>query len=158
MCELCGCRQYIAQGKEAVLRRAVEIVNELQITAENLASYENTELISSLIAPFGSRTDDVYQTAAWISDLHAVPGLVNRNTRYEEYVRAFRDIFARLPAIGNPRDVATAYHQLEQLNKELDDESLASLGPATRDVLVALRRVHDDPEGRETRLKERYGL
>ncbi len=158
MCELCGCRQYVAQGNEAVLRRAVDIVNELQITAENLASYENTELISSLIAPFGSRIDDVYQTAAWISDLHAVPGLVNRNTRYEEYVRAFRDIFARLPASGNPRDVATAYHQLEQLNKEIDDASLASLGPATRDVLVALRRVHDDPEGRETRLKERYGL
>ncbi len=158
MCQLCGCRQYIAQGKEAVLHRAAEIVNELQITAENLAGYEDTELISSLIAPFGSRTDDIYQTAAWISDLHAVPGLVNRNVRYGEYVRAFRDIFERLPVSGNPKDTATTYHQLEQLNKELDDASLASLAPSTKEALEALRKVHDDPEGRETRLKERYGL
>ncbi len=158
MCQLCGCRQYIAQGREAVLRRAVDIVSELQITPENLAGYEDTELISSLIAPFGSRTDDVYQTAAWVSDLHAVPGLVNRNARYQEYVRAFRDIFARLPVSGDPKHIATTYHQLEQLNKELDDASLASLGPSTRHALEALRRVHDDPKGRETRLKERYGL
>jgi hypothetical protein len=136
----------------------VEIVNELQITAENLASYEDTELICSLIAPFGSRTDDIYQTAAWVSDLHALPGLVNRNTRYQEYVQAFRDIFGHLPVSGNPKDIATTYHQLEQLNKELDDVSLASVSPSTREVLDTLRRVHDDPEGRETRLKERYGL
>ena len=158
MCELCGCRAYIGQGRDAVLRRAVEIVDELNITAENIADYEDTELISSLIAPFGSRRDDIIEAAEWISDLHAVPGLVNRNTRYDDHIRAFRDIFRRLPVKGEPKDIATKYHQLEQLNKELDDADLQSVESNTREALQALRNVHDDPEGREARLKKRYGL
>jgi hypothetical protein len=158
MCKLCGCADYIGLGNEAVLRRAVEIVRELGITAQNLADYEDTELICSLIAPFGSRADEIYQTAAWVSDLHAIPGLVNRNVRYPEYLRAFRDIFERLPVHGNPRHIATTYHQLEQLNKELDDAALGSLDPDVREALRALRNVHDQPEAREAHLRERHGL
>ena len=106
------------------MRRAAEIVRELQITSGNVTHYEDTELISSLIAPFGSRTDEVYQTAAWVSDLHAAPGVINRNEQYQDYVRAFRDVFARLSVHDDPKHIATIYHQLEQLNKELDDASL----------------------------------
>ena len=69
MCQLCGCSQYLEQGKETVLRRAVEIVEELELTAQNADDYEATEVISNLIAPFGSKEDDAYQTAAWISNL-----------------------------------------------------------------------------------------
>ena len=158
MCQLCGCTNYIQQGKDAVLRRAVEIVRELGLTAQNVADYEDTELVSSLIAPFGTKNDEVYETAAWVSDLHAVPGLINRITRYQEYVRASSDVFAGLPKHGDPRQIATTYHQLEQLNKELDDANLASVNANTREALQALRRVHDNPEDREARLKKRYSL
>ncbi len=158
MCEMCGCTHYIRQGKDVALGRAVEIVKELKLTASNLPDYENTELMSSIISPFGSRTDDVYQAAEWISDLHAFPGLINRNTRYEDYAKAFRDVFARLPAKGDPKEIATTYHQLEQLNKEFDDAALASVDTATRDTLRALRHVHDNAEERENQLRKRYGL
>ena len=158
MCQLCGCTNYVQQGKDAVLRRAVEIVRELGLTAQNVADYEDTELVSSLIAPFGTKNDEVYETAAWVSDLHAMPGLINRITQYQEYVRAFRDVFAGLPKHGDPRQIATIYHQLEQLNKELDDANLASVDANTREALQALRRVHDNPEDREAQLKKRYSL
>jgi len=158
MCELCGCTHYILQGKDVALGRAVEIVQELKLTVRNLPDYENTELISSIISPFGSRTDEVYKAAEWISDLHAFPGLINRNTRYEDYAKAFRDVFARLPAKSDPKEIATNYHQLEQLNKEFDDAALASVDATTRDTLRALRRVHDNAEEREDALRKRYGL
>ena len=128
------------------------------MTARNSADYENTELISSIIAPFGSRSDDVFKAAEWISDLHASPGLVNVNTHYGDYVSAFRDIFELLPVHGDPKQIVTAYHQLEQLNKELDDADLAAVDPAVRNALQSLRRVHDDPERRENELRQRYGL
>jgi hypothetical protein len=158
MCELCGCSHYILQGKDAVLGRASEIVKELKLIVRNLPDYENTELMSSIISPFGSRTDEVYKAAEWISDLHAFPGLVNINTRYEDYAEAFKDVFARLPAKGDPKEIATTYHQLEQLNKELEDADLDSLDVATQNTLRALRRVHDNPEEREDELRKRYGL
>jgi hypothetical protein len=44
--------------------------------------------LSSIIAPLGSRSDDVFKAAPWISDLHAFPGLVNVNTHYRQYVGA----------------------------------------------------------------------
>ena len=158
MCELCGCTHYILQGKDVALGRAVEIVQELKLTVRNLPDYENTELISSIISPFGSRSDEVYKAAEWISDLHAFPGLINRNTRYEDYAKAFKDTFARLPVQGDARHIATTYHQLEQLNKELDDADLASVDSGVRSALQALRSVHDDAEGRENHLRQRYGL
>ncbi len=158
MCELCGCSHYIKQGKEAVLLRAVEIVKELKLTVRNLNDYENTELISTIICPFGSRTDEIFRAAAWISDLHAFPGLINPNAHYGDYAAAFEDVFARLPAKGDPKQLATTYHQLEQLNKELKDADLAGVDTAMKATLQALRRVHDDPTGREAELKKRYGL
>ncbi len=158
MCELCGCTHYIDQGKEAVLSRAVEIVRELKLTPQNLNDYENTELVSTIICPFGSRTDEVYRAAAWISDLHGFPGLINPNARYGDYAKAFEDVFARLPAEGDPKQVATTYHQLEQLNKELKDTDLSSVDVATKSTLQALRRVHEDAPGREAELRKRYGL
>ena len=158
MCQLCGCTEFIKQGKKAVLDRAMEIVEELGLTAQNVADYEDTELISSIIAPFGVVDDDAYQAAAWISHLHIGMGQVGRDEKYPSHVQAFRDIFARLPVQGDPKHIGTVYHQLEQLNKELDDASLAMLDPQPRQALQALRRVHDDPAGRASRLKQRYTL
>ena len=157
MCELCGCSQYITQGKEAVLRRTAEIVEELALTARNVDDYEDTETISGIIAPFDTREDDdVYQAAVWISGLHmAVP-------RWKEpsdaLARAFRDIFSRLPVQGEPKHIITIYHQLEQFVRELDDSDLVSLDPKTREAMQAMIHVHDDLEARVAGLKQRYGL
>ncbi len=156
MCELCGCNQYITQGKEAVLRRTTEIVKELALTAKNVDDYENTEIISGIIAPVDTRDDDVYQAAAWISGLHmAVP-------RWKEpsnaLARAFRDIFSRLPVQGESKHIVTIYHQLEQFVRELDDSDLASLDPKTREAMQAMVHVHDDLEAKVAGMKQRYGL
>ncbi len=156
MCELCGCSQYITQGKEAVLRRTTEIVKELALTAKNVNDYEDTEIISGIIAPFDTRDDDVYQAAVWISSLHmAVPSWKEHS---QVLARAFRDIFSRLPVQEEPKHVVTIYHQLEQFIRELDDSDLASLNPETREAMQAMLHVHDDLEARVAGLKQRYGL
>lgn len=155
MCQLCRCGHYIEQGKGAVLKRAVEIVKELGITARNADDYEDTEIISRLIVPFGSRGDDVYQTAAWVSNLHTER---SQDARYQAHIRAFRDIFSRLPARGEPKDIATTYHQLEQLGHELDETDLASLDTETRETLQAVNNIHVELKVKEERLKQRYDL
>ena len=158
MCQLCGCREFLKQGKDVVRKRAGEIVAELSLNASNVADYEDTELISSLIVPFGPREDDVARTAAWIASLHTEAGQGALDEQYQSYQNAFRAIFAALPAKGEPKPIITVYHQLEQLNKVLDDAALAPLDNETKQALLALRRVHDDRDGRVARLKARYKL
>ncbi len=156
MCELCGCSQYLAQGKEAVLKRTTEVVKELALTAGNANDYEDTEIIASIVAPLDTGDEDVYQAVVWISSLHmAVPSWKEQS---EAVVRAFRDIFSRLPVQGEPRHVVTIYHQLEQFIRELDDSDLASLDPETREAMQAMRHVHDDLEAKVAGMKQRYGL
>ncbi len=158
MCQLCGCGQYIEQGKEAVLKRSVEIIKELGITARNAVDYEDTEVISRLIAPFGSSEDDVYRTAVWVSNLHMGMSRGDRSDHYQAHIRAFQDIFSRLPARGEPKHIATTYHQLEQLGHELDETDLASLDSETREALQAVNNIHGNLAGAIARLKQRYGL
>lgn len=78
--------------------------------------------------------------------------------RYKAHVRAFRDIFSRLPAQGDPKHIVTIYHQLEQMVHELDENDLASLDPQTRDALREVKHVHANLAAKAARLKERYGL
>lgn len=157
MCQLCECTEYTKQGKGAVLRRVVEIVNDLGLTPENVDDYECTETISGVIAPFGGRQDEVYQIASWVSGLHEDNPQVRRGERYQKHVEAFRDIFARLPLQGDPKHIATTYHQLEQLARHLDKADMASLEPEFRKAIEAVNHVHED-RTRQSRLKERYGL
>ncbi len=156
MCELCGCSQYIEQGKEAVLKRTTEVVKELALTAKNAADYEDTEIISGIIAPFDARDEDVYQAAIWISSLHM--GLPRWKEPAQALALAFRDIFSRLPVQGDPKHIATIYHQLEQFGKVLGDTDLASLNLDTRKAMQAMIHVHDNLETREAGLKQRYSL
>ncbi|MBI4303281.1 MAG: hypothetical protein HY665_02950 [Chloroflexi bacterium] len=158
MCELCGCTQYIAQGKEAVLKRAVEIVDELGLTAGNVDDYEDIEIISRFIAPFGTVEDKVYETAAWVSGLHLSIPRLKRQELYQAHVRAFKDIFSRLPAEGDPKHIGTTYHQLEQLSREVSDSDLATIDPEIARALKAVNQVHDNLEAKDARLKKRYGL
>lgn len=158
MCQLCGCTEYIKQGNEAVLRRAVEIVSELSLTPDNVDDYEEIEIISRFIAPFGSVEDDVYQTAAWMGRLHLSQSGLGRSERYQAHVRAFRDIFSRLPAKGEAKHIATIYHQLEQLGRKLDDGDLTPVDPGIGKAIQAVNRVHDGLEAKEVKLRQRYGL
>ncbi len=141
-----------------MLERAAEIVNELQLTAKNTDDYEDTETISGIIAPFGAPEDDIYRTAAWVGSLHMSQHRLDRAERYQAHVKAFRDIFSRLPVQGEPKHIVTIYHQLEQLGRELSDEGLASLDPETKEAVQAVNHVHDDMAARLARLKQRYGL
>lgn len=159
MCELCGCTRYIREGKEAVLRRATEIISELGLTPENADDYENTEIISRLISPFGSLEDEVYKAAVWVADLHMGVRKPNRfEERYKAHVRAFQDIFSRLPVKGEPRYIVTTYHQLEQLGWAVNSEDLASVDPRIRETLLAVNQVHEGVEIKEARLRQRYNL
>ncbi len=157
MCQRCGCQQFIKEGKEAILKRAVDIVKELRLSPANVDDYEITETMSGIIAPFGLKEDEVYQAASWVSSLHDDNPRVRRGEQYQNHVRAFRDIFARLPVQGDPKHIATTYHQLEQLARELDDVAKASLDPEIREAIEAVNHVHDD-RTRAARVRERYSL
>lgn len=157
MCQRCGCQQFINAGQKAIIKRAGEIVTELQLTPANVDDYECTETISGLIAPFGIKDDEVYQVASWISSLHQDNPRVKREEQYQNHRRAFKAIFARLPVQGDPKHIATTYHQLEQLARELDEKALASLEPEIREAVEAVNRVHDDST-RAARLRESFNL
>lgn len=135
----------------------MEIVSELGITTENVDDYECTETISGMSAPFGLREDEVYQTASWVSGLHRDNPQVRREEQYQKHVEAFQDIFAHLPVQGDPKHIATTYHQLEQLARQLDEAALASVESEIRQAIEAVNRVHED-RTRQSRLKDRYGL
>ena len=158
MCRLCECTTYIAKGKDAVLKRATEIIHTVRLTTQNVNDFEATEVISGIIAPFGSREDDVFRTAAWVSRLHDDGLQGGREQRYRASVRAFEDIFKRLPVQGDPKVLATTFHQLEQLCREIEHDALASSEPDLRDAILAVNHVHDDMETKVAQLKERYGL
>lgn len=158
MCQLCGCQEFIKKGKGAVLQRVEEIMKELSVTTANVNDYEDTETISGIIAPLCSKEEEVSQTATWVSKLHDDMPRSNREKRCQAHVRAFRDIFSRLPAKGEPKLIATTFHQLEQLARELDETALASLDPETRETIQAVNHVHDDMEAQRARLWEHYGL
>lgn len=157
MCQICGCQQFIKEGQDSILKRVTDIINELQVTPSNVDDYECTETIAGMVAPFGSQKDEVYQTAAWISDLHKSGRSFDPDVRYRAQIQAFKDIFARLPVKGTPRDLATNWHQLEQLARELNEKSLASLDIEMQKIVNAVNHVHDD-RTRQTRIKERYKL
>lgn len=157
MCQRCGCQQFVQAGKEALLKRVTDIIDELSLTTANLDDYECTEVISDLIAPFAMKEDEVYQVASWISGLHEGVPQAARDERYQTHRRAFHDIFNRLPISGDPKNIATVYHQLEQLAREMDESAITSLTPELQQVVRAVNHVHED-RTRQTRLKERYGL
>ncbi len=157
MCQVCGCQQYIKEGQGSIRRRVTDIVKELRVTPNNVDDYEFIESIAGMIAPFGTQEDEMYQTAVWISDLHKGNRAFDPEKRYQAHIQAFKDIFARLPVDGAPKHLATTWHQLEQLARELDEKALASLDTEMQKTVQAVNHVHDD-RTRETRLKERYGL
>ena len=156
MCKRCGCQQFIKAGKEVILKRAIDIVKELHLTQANVDDYECTETFPKFIAPLGLREDEVYQTAAWVTTLNDSQQ-TKQDELYQTYVHAFRDIYARLPAKGSPKHITTVYHQLEQLFRELDEVTIASLDPEIREAFEAIKNVHKDTT-RTARLKERYNL
>ncbi len=158
MCQLCGCKKFIERGAEAVLKRAVDLVEELGVTPGNMHLFEDCELICNLIAPRPSHSTvapEIWETAQWVRSLHEEWDKVEG----QAYTEAARDIFAQLPGRGNAKEVITTYHQLEQLHRHISDESLTTLADAgVRDTILALKHIHDNPAERRARLVQHYHL
>lgn len=157
MCKRCGCQQFIKEGKEAILKRVVEIIGELKITPDNVDDYECAENIPGRIAPFGIRDDETYKAASEIIHITGSGRTPDRDKQYQTHVRAFQDVFLRLPVHRDPKHIATSWHQLEQLARELKETIKTSLDPELRQTIEAVNHVHDD-RTRAKRLNERYGL
>lgn len=158
MCDLCGCKTYIDSGKQAVVNRAQEIIRHLDLTAENTELYEDCERILHEVFSYSfpsSEESEMLTTAKWAHSLHESI----YKQRFPRYVEAAKDVFARLPVNDDARSVVTAYHQLEQLAKEIGNKELASIEDArARETIKAVQKVHDNNLAKKTRLKERYGL
>lgn len=157
MCEPCGCFPFIEQGRDAVLNRAVAIVKEMGVTAENVQRFEDGERICGLVASKLAAGDDeeIRQIAEWVMGLHKR----NYAKKSEAYAAAARDVFVRLPAKGPPKEIITTWHQLEQLCRELNEEDISSVGDgAVRDAIRAVKHVHDDLQQRRVDFIKRYRL
>ena len=157
MCQQCGCFPLIEQGRKAVLDRAVAIIEEMGVSAENVQRFEDGERICGLIASKLAAGDDeeVRQIAEWVMELHKR----NYAKKSETYAVAARDVFAKLPAKGPPKDIITTWHQLEQLCRELNEEDISSIEDgAIRDAIRAVTHVHDDLQRRRIEFTRRYHL
>lgn len=156
MCRQCGCADFIGQGPEATLQRAVAIIKQMGVKAENVQRFEDGERICSLIASKlpGEQYEELRQTAEWVSELHQRL----RADRSEAYAKAARDVFANLPAGGAPRETITTWHQLEQVCRGLGEEALSHIeDPGVRDAIRAVQHVHEDPR-HMAELLQRHGL
>lgn len=158
MCTLCGCREYISQGKEAVLRRAVELVQRLGLTAENASLFEDGEYICGILGPriaLSAEDADVWDTIQWDHRLHEEMFA----EKHRRAAAAARDVFQQMPAKGKPKEVITLYHQLEQLSRAIPRDMLASLDdPSVRRALEAMEHVHDRGGERKAELMSLYDL
>lgn len=157
MCQQCGCLSWIEQGRRAVLNRAVAIIDEMGVSAKNVQRFEDGERICGLIASKLAAGDDeeVRQIAEWVMELHKR----NYAKKSEAYAAAARDVFAKLPAKGPPKDIITSWHQLEQLCRQLSEEDISSIGNgAIRDAIRAVKHVHDDLQQRRIEFTKRYHL
>ena len=158
MCDLCGCKTYIDSGKQAVVNRAQEIIRRLDLTAENVELFEDCERILHEVSSYSfpsSEESEMLTTAKWAHSLHEPI----YKERFPKYVEAAKDVFARLPVNDDARSIVTAYHQLEQLTKEIGDKELASIEDArVRETIKSVWQVHNNNFAKKTRLRERYGL
>jgi len=157
MCQPCGCGPYIEQGHKAVLNRVIAIIKEMGVTAESAQRFEDGERICGLIASklASGEDEEVRQIAEWVRELHKR----NYAARSHAYAAAARDVFAKFPAKGAPRDIITTWHQLEQLCRELSEEDISFVeDAAVRDAFLAVRHVHDDLKERRIEFMKRYHL
>lgn len=158
MCDLCGCKTYIDSGKQAVVNRAQEIIRRLDLTAENIELFEDCERILHDVSSYSfpsSEESEMLTTAKWAHSLHESI----YKERLPKYVEAAKDVFARLPVNYDAKSIVTAYHQLEQLAKEIGDKELASIQDARlRETIEAVQKIHDNNLAKKTRLKGSYGL
>jgi hypothetical protein len=158
MCDLCGCKTYIDSGKQAVVNRAQEIIRRLDLTAENIELFEDCERILHDVFSYSfpsSEESEMLAVSRWTHSLHQQI----YTERFPKYIGAAKDVFARLPVSGDAKDIVTAYHQLEQLAKEIGDKELASIEDVSiRETIKAVWGVHDNNLAKKTRLKERYSL
>lgn len=157
MCQPCGCGRYIQQGHKAVLNRAVAIIKELGVTADNAQRFEDGERVCGLIASklASSEDEEVRQIAEWVRELHKR----NYASRSQAYAAAARDVFAKFPAKGAPRDIITTWHQLEQLCRELSDRDISSIEDAAiKEAIQAVKHVHDDLQQQRIDFIKRYHL
>lgn len=157
MCQSCGCVTVVNQGSEVVLKRAVAIIKEMEITAENVQLFEDGERICYLIASkvLPSEDEEIHQIAQWVAGLHQR----NYADRSRAYAKAARDVFANFPAKAPPQEVITTWHQLEQLCHKLDDDLISAVEePAVRDAIRSVQHVHDNLQERRAELLKRYSL
>ena len=158
MCDLCGCKTYLDSGKQAAVNRAQEIIRHLDLTAENIELFEDCERILHEVFSYSFPSyeeSEMLVVSRWAHSLHQHI----YTERFPKYIGAAKDVFDLLPVSGDAKDIVTAYHQLEQLAKEIEDKELASIEDARiRETIKAVWGVHDNNLAKKTRLKERYGL
>ncbi|MEM2210715.1 MAG: hypothetical protein QXW83_04100 [Nitrososphaerales archaeon] len=121
MCDLCGCIKYINEGKEAILKRAQEIITKLNLSRNNVELFEDCERIAHEVVAFSYpsiKDNEILAISKWIRNLHE-PIF---KKRLQNYLDAAKDVFSKLPININTKEAITMYHQLEQLVKEIDDD------------------------------------
>lgn len=162
MCEVCGCENYLKapkNRKEVVLDRAVDLIRQLGVTTENLSLFEDGEYICGLVGPSVSADPGAAEVWDTVQTIHRCHERLHAKER-SKAVEAVRDVFRRIPgASTRPKETITLYHQLEQLQREVTDSDLESLGdPVLGDIFRALRKVHDNSKQRKHELAQKYSL
>lgn len=157
MCSVCGCEEYLTQGKQATLKRALELVQLLGVTEHNAQAFEDGEIICSIIGPKVSVTEmpEVYEVVSFLNRCHEH---IHQEV-YRKGMLAAQNVFGKLPAKGEPREVLRLYHQLEQLSREISEKDLSLLADDNiRRALLTIQGIHGHSNLRRANLAELYGL
>lgn len=158
MCQACGCSEYIKQGKDVALKRAVDIVKRLGVTPENARLFEDGETICGILGPrLPVSSSEAVEIWDIVQTVHAFHEGLHQDKR-RKALEAAKDIFNHFPAKGNPKETLILWQQLESLHHDLDDNMIDSQEPSVAAAIRAMRHVHDDSAQRRSELIKKYNL
>jgi len=132
------------------IKKCKKMVARIGIRTEQVQAYEDCERISDIIC------DDIVELIddADLQDTIKKMRRLHAEIRAEHaapFIKKAKELYGRLP---DSKSVLT-YHQVEQLLEKVDDAAIAGEEPEMRDLLGAIKHVHD--KGHAARKAEIFG-
>jgi hypothetical protein len=131
-----------------------KIILEIGLTPDNVLDYEECEIIVDLMDDevINEVEEEEFRN---ILRRMRVLHLEVRKMNINEYIRAAKEIFQRIPN----KEYVLKYHEAEQISKMFTDEDLAQIEREhLRDTIQSLRHVHDNLAEKKANVIQRMNL
>jgi len=125
-------------NEQKIIEKCKKMVEKIGISTGQVQTYEDCERISDILCDdIVKLIDDVElrDTIIKMRKLHV--GI--RAEHAAPFIRKAKELYSKLP----DRKSVLTYHELEQLLEKVDDAAIAREEPGMKDLLSAIKHVHD---------------